>query len=125
MAEGRRNAGGRNDPLYIKVPEHQHIVQDIEHINQIIRNMRESIEVLNEVQEVKEKTVGVFIENVQRLNQQLEDIDGRLPEVHDIEVHMEDGKRPVSEGDDEVIDESIQELRGDLEGLRDELGRLD
>lgn len=114
----------RDDPLYIKIPEHKDIVQDIEGITQIIGNMRESIEVLEEVQQVKERTVDVFVENVDRLNQQLADIDQRLPEVADVEVHL-DRHGGAREGDEEVIDESIRELRGDLEGLRDELGRLD
>ncbi len=120
----RDATGDGDDSLYIRIPEHRDIVQDIEGIKQIIGNMRESIEVLNEVQQVKEKSVEVFVENVDRLNRQLEDIDGALPEVHDIEVHLERGGE-IAEGDDEVIDESIQELRGDLEGLRDELGRLE
>lgn len=116
-----------DDSLFIRVPEYRNILQDLEGVRQIITNMRESVEVLNEVQKVKEKSVEVFLENVDRLNEQLDDVDRAFPEIHDIELHIEgQGNVPVQEieEDDEVIDESVQELRGELQDLQDELGKL-
>ncbi|MDY6776814.1 MAG: hypothetical protein SVQ76_01780 [Candidatus Nanohaloarchaea archaeon] len=114
------------DQLFIKVPEYKNVLKDLEGVRQIIANMRESVQVLNEVQKVKEKSVDVFIENVERLNRELDDIDESIPEVHDIEIHMGEGEtQRVEEAEDEVIDESVKELRGELEDLRDELGKLD
>jgi len=80
--------------------------------------------VLHEVQEVKEKSIDVFIENSQRLEQQLDDIESRVPEVHDIEIHL-DQDTPVQEAEEDVIDESVRELRGELKELRGEMGRLE
>ncbi|MDY6773816.1 MAG: hypothetical protein SVS85_01335 [Candidatus Nanohaloarchaea archaeon] len=113
-----------SDQLFIRVPEYKEILKDLESVKQIIANMRQSVEVLNEVQNVKERSIDVFRENEERLEQQLDDIDTRIPEIHDIELHL-DEETPIEEADEEVIDESVRELRGELEDLRDEMGRLE
>ncbi|MDY6765965.1 MAG: hypothetical protein SVW77_01230 [Candidatus Nanohaloarchaea archaeon] len=113
-----------DDQLFIRVPEYKNILQDLEGVKQIVANMRESVEVLNEVQQVKEKSIDVFVENAERLNEQLDDIERRVPEIHDIEIHI-DEDTPVQEVEEDVIDESVRELRGELEDLQNEMGRLE
>ncbi len=112
-----------DDQLFIRVPEYKNILEDLAGVKQIIANMRQSVEVLNEVQQVKEKSIDVFVENAQRLNAQLDDIEERVPEVHDIEIHL-DEETPVKDAEEDVIDESVRELRGELEDLRNDMGRL-
>ncbi|MDY6769677.1 MAG: hypothetical protein SVU88_01755, partial [Candidatus Nanohaloarchaea archaeon] len=72
----------------------------------------------------KEKSIDVFVENAQRLDEQLDDIEQRVPEIHDIEIHI-DEDTPVEEVEEDVIDESVRELRGELEELQSEMGRLE
>ncbi|MCJ7479141.1 MAG: hypothetical protein MUP63_03100 [Candidatus Nanohaloarchaeota archaeon QJJ-7] len=112
------------DQLFIRVPEYKNILKDLEGVKQIMANMRESVEVLNEVQQVKERSIEVFRENEARLEKQLDDIEDKVPEVHDIEIHI-DEDTPIEEAEEDVIDESVQELRGELDQLRDEMGRLE
>lgn len=109
--------------LYIKVPGYKHILEDLEGINQVLDNMRESLQVLHTVEEVKQKSIDVFVENVERLNEQLDDINREMPEVHDIEVHTGGGR--VDMGGEEVIDESVKELRDELSGLQQELDQIE
>ncbi len=113
------------EPLFIKVPGYKNILQDLVGVQQILNNMKESVEVLHEVQHVKERSIEVFLENVERLNAQLEDIDGQFPEIEDMDVHIAED---ISHGDideDEVIDDAFKDLKGELEGLRTELDQID
>lgn len=117
-------AAGAEQPLFIKVPGYKNILQDLEGIRQVLANMREAVEVLRHVEQVKEKSIAVFLENVDRLNQQLADIDQQFPAVGNLELHI-DEETPISEADDEVIDNSVRELQDELDGLRSELDRLE
>lgn len=118
------------EPLFIKVPGYKNILQDLVGVKQILTNMKESVEVLHEVQQVKERSIEVFVENVERLNQQLADIDGQLPAIEEMDIHIAED---ISHGDlddanieeGEVIDEAVHDLKGELESLRGELNKLE
>jgi hypothetical protein len=113
------------EPLFIKVPGYKNILQDLVGVQQILNNMKESVEVLHEVQKVKERSVKVFLENVERLNAQLDDIDGQFPEIEDMDIHIAED---ISQGDideEEVIDNAFTDLKGELEGLRSELDQIE
>ncbi len=119
------------EPLFIKVPGYRNVLQDLIGVKQILTNMKESVEVLHEVQQVKEHSIEVFIENVERLNQQLADIDSQIPEIEEMDVNIAEdiAHHKIETGthhdDDEVIDEAVKDLKGELEELRGELGKLE
>lgn len=113
------------EPLFIKVPEYRDILQDLVGVKQILSNMKESLEVLHEVQQVKEQSIEVFVENVERLNHQLDDIDMALPEIEEMDVHVAED---ISHGDvdeEEVIDDAVKDLQHELEDLRGELSKIE
>lgn len=118
------------EPLFIKVPGYRDVLQDLVGIQQILKNMKNSVEVLHEVQQVKEHSIQVFVENVNRLNQQLNDIDSQLPEIENMNLHIAEdiAQHKVDthpDHDDEVIDEAVKDLKGELEDLQSELGKLE
>lgn len=118
-------ADGNDDQLFIRVPGYKNILEDVAGVQQILMNMRKSVQVLQEVQDVKQKSIDVFNENVERLNQRLKNMDQEFPEVQDIEAHIERGDGGEVDVDDDVIDESVRELRDELEGLKSELGNIE
>lgn len=118
---------GSSDQLFIRVPGYRDILEDVAGVQQILVNMRKSVEVLQDVQDVKRQSVEVFNENVERLNARLKSMDEEFPEVQDIEAHVErgDGEQVDVDMGDDIIDESVQELRDELEGLKNELGSIE
>ena len=109
----------RKEPLFVKVEGYKNILQELEAIRQIIENMNEAVEVLDKVRSVKEKSIETFLENVDRLNERLEGVNGQLPEVEGYETHQ------LAEIPDESpIDDSVQELHGELKDLKKELSEL-
>lgn len=116
----------QEEPLFIKVPGYREILQDLVGVQQIISNMTESLQVLNEVQQVKARSIDVFVENVERLNTQLADISRQMPEIEEMDLHIAED---ISHGDfdkhEAVIDDAVKDLKGELEHLRSELDRLD
>lgn len=112
------------EPLFIKVPGYREILQDLVGVQQVLTNMKESLEVLHEVQKVKEQSITVFVQNIERLNAQLNHIDTELPEIEEMDVHVAED---ITDGDldeDEVIDDAVQDLKGELDQLQDELSKL-
>lgn len=129
MADELQAPEKHEEPLFIKVPEYKDILKDLVGVQQILKNMKESVEVLNEVQAVKEHSIKVFLENIERLNHELADIDGRMPAIEEMDVHVaEDITHGDIDGDvdgEEVIDDAVKELKGELEGLRSELNKIE
>ena len=109
----------RKEPLFVKVDGYKTILQELEAIRQIIENMNEAIDVLEKVRRVKEKSIETFMENVDRLNERLEDVNEQLPEIEGYETHQ------LSEIPEESpIDDSVEELHGELRDLKNELKDL-
>lgn len=122
---GKHTVQKRDEHLFIKVPGYKNILQDLVGVEQILANMKESLEVLNEVQQVKEHSIQVFLENIERLNKQLENLDGQMPEMDDMDVHVAEEISHGNVDGEEVVDEAVHDLKGELEGLRDELDKLE
>lgn len=115
-----------DDQIFIKVPGYKHILQDLTGIKQVLDNMREALDVVREVEAVKKKSVDVFLQNMDRLNQQLNDIKVQFPEVHDIDIHIDEGDE-LKQVDTNtprggrIIDESVTDLQDELQQLRNQL----
>lgn len=111
---------GRKEPLFVKVDGYKVILQELEAISQIIDNMREAIQVLGKVRDVKEKSINTFMENIERLNERLGNINTQLPEVEG------DKYEETYEVEEESpINESVEELHGQLKDLKSELSDLE
>ncbi|MDY6778342.1 MAG: hypothetical protein SVU32_06750 [Candidatus Nanohaloarchaea archaeon] len=122
-------SNSNEESLFVRVEGYKVILQDLEAVRQIIENMREAVEVLNQVEQVKEASIETFLENVDRLNGKLESIGGELPRVQDMDdqgtvrvaQQQPSQKQPEPE---EAVDESIKELHSELQGLKDDLDQL-
>lgn len=74
-----------DDSLFVRVEGYKVILQDLEAVRQILENMQEAVHVLNQVEDVKEQSIKTFLENVDRLNDKLESIEGEMPRLKDLE----------------------------------------
>ena len=74
-----------DDSLFVRVEGYKVILQDLEAVRQILENMKEAIHVLNQVEAVKEQSIETFLENVDRLNDKLESVEGEMPRLKDLE----------------------------------------
>lgn len=138
-----------DDSLFVRVEGYKVILQDLEAVRQILENMKEAVHVLNQVEEVKEQSIKTFMENVDRLNEQLESIEGEMPRLKDLEgggsvkitaeepQQQQSQQQPVrdeppvqqqaqqpQQEPEEAVDDSIRELHDELKGLKDELDEL-
>ncbi len=124
-----------DDSLFVRVEGYKVILQDLEAVRQIIENMKEAVSVMNQVDKVKEQSIETFLTNVDRLNEKLQSIDAEMPQMRDMEqggsVTIErdrsqpQGPDPEPENTDEVVDDSIRDLHSELQGLKDELDKLE
>lgn len=121
-----------DDSLFVRVEGYRLILQDLEAVRQILENMREAVSVLNQLQDVKERSIETFFENLDRLNAKMESIDQELPEVREVQQQgkvqvqrpqQETGSAP-QQAPEEVVDDSIRDLHSELSGLKDELDNL-
>lgn len=121
-----------DEELFVRVEGYKDILQDLEAIKQIIENAREAVEVMNQVDRVKEKSIQTFMENIQRLNSKLDEVDSQLPKMKETPVPektpepKETPQKSPSKNieQEEMIDESIKDLHTELKGLKDELDKL-
>jgi len=140
-----------DDSLFVRVEGYKVILQDLEAVRQILENMKEAIHVLNQVESVKEQSIETFLENVDRLNDKLESVEGEMPRLKDLEgggsVQITADQQQVKQqqqaaagqhqapppqqaqqaqaGDGkEAVDDSIRELHDELKGLKDELNDI-
>lgn len=124
-----------DDSLFVRVEGYKVILQDLEAVRQIIENMKEAVSVMNQVDAVKEQSIETFLTNVDRLNEKLQSIDAEMPQMRDMEqggsVTIErdrsqpEGPDPEPENTEDVVDDSIRDLQSELQGLKDELDRLE
>lgn len=124
-----------DDSLFVRVEGYKVILQDLEAVRQIIENMKEAIAVMNQVDAVKEQSIETFLQNVDRLNEKLQSIDAEMPQMQNMqqggsvtierESQSPDGPEPQPEDEEQVVDESIRDLHSELQGLKDELDRLE
>jgi len=121
-----------DDSLFVRVEGYRLILQDLEAVRQILENMREAVSVLNQLQDVKERSIETFFENLDRLNAKMESIDQELPEVREVQQQgkvqvqrpqPETGSAP-QQAPEEAVDDSIRDLHSELSGLKDELDNL-
>ncbi|MDY6770998.1 MAG: hypothetical protein SV186_03520 [Candidatus Nanohaloarchaea archaeon] len=123
-----------DDSLFVRVEGYKVILQDLEAVRQIIENMKEAVTVMNQVDKVKEKSIETFLENVDRLNDKLDSIDAEMPQMRDMEqggsvtIEREQSQQVQQQqpaDSEEVVDDSIHDLQDELQGLKDELDKLD
>ena len=110
------------DQLYVRIDGYKILLQDLEAVRQIVRNIDEASEVLRQVRDVKEKTIDTIYENLDRMNDKLDDIGMEMPEM---EVsHHSRQQLDVDTSAVEEVDGSVQELHSELQNLQDELSDL-
>ncbi len=111
------------DQLYVRVDGYKVLLQDLEAVRQIVRNIDEATEVLRQVRDVKEKTIDTIYENLDRMNDKLDDIGMEMPEMEGVPRTRQQVN--VDAGEVEEIDGSVQELHSELQNLQEELSDLD
>ena len=144
----------RDMPLFVRVEGYKDVLKDLEAIRQILENMDESVQVLKKVQQVKEKSIKNFIDNVDRLDDKLDSVNVEMPELNDMDrpgIRAESEKSarrkaPEPEEDDfpeespdirseteiddgrkdeeDAVKGSINDLHSELKGLKDQLNNL-
>ncbi|MDY6789571.1 MAG: hypothetical protein SVV03_06465 [Candidatus Nanohaloarchaea archaeon] len=119
--------GDGDDSLFVRVEGYREILQDFEAIKQTLRNMKEATEVLRQLEDIKEKSIGTFMDNLNRLNQRLSSVNNELPRV-DREggnQRKEVSRKPQNRDTEELVDESINDLHSELKGLKSELEKIE
>jgi len=118
------------DQLYVKIEGHEDLLQELNSVNNLVRNIEQADEVLDEIRELKQKTIQNIRENVMELNQRIENVHREMPRVEedglaaDISPENEsiDTNRTQSNAE---IDESVNQLHNQLQTLKDELEELE
>ncbi|MFB6208108.1 MAG: hypothetical protein ABEJ69_02050 [Candidatus Nanohaloarchaea archaeon] len=105
------------DQLYVKLEGYEHLLDNLDRIEMIMESIEESIEVLDEIRELKTDTLETIYENVDQLNQKLGEVGSGMPNLDEGEARQ----LSISEPEDVEIDDSVQELRSELDSLKDEL----
>lgn len=113
------------DSLFVRIEGYREVLQDFEAIRQILINMKEARSVLKRIEDVKEQSIDAFLENLDRLNQRLSSVDVELPEMGDSSVKECQAREASGEiATESLVDDSINDLHSELEGLRDELEKI-
>jgi prefoldin subunit 5 len=110
------------DQLYVKIEGHEKLVQELNTINGIIKNIEEADEVLGNLRDLKKKTIKNMEENIVELNERIENIHQGMPHLEEQEMAAD--VSPEQEQEPE-IDESVNQLHNQLETLKDELQELE
>jgi DNA repair exonuclease SbcCD ATPase subunit len=111
------------DQLYVKIEGHEDLLQELNSVNELVQNIEEADEVLDQIRELKQKTIQNIRENVMELNQRIENIHREMPRVNDQELSSADISPDQAEN--AQIDESVNQLHDQLETLKNELEELD
>ena len=110
------------DQLYVKIEGHEELVQELNTINGIIKNIEEADEVLGDLRELKQKTINNIKENIVELNERIDNIHNGMPHLEEQEMAADISPQQDQEPE---IDESVNELHNQLETLKDELQELE
>jgi DNA repair exonuclease SbcCD ATPase subunit len=118
------------DQLYVKIEGHEDLLQELNSVNQLVQNIEEADEVLDQIRELKQKTIQNIRENVMELNQRIENVHREMPRVEEGGAANVAPKTDLEAPDDpaprnEEIDESVNQLHNQLETLKDELEELE
>jgi cell division septum initiation protein DivIVA len=105
------------------------VLQDLEGVRQIIENMHESLRVMKQIDQVKEKSIHTFLDNVDRLNARLNTLSEELPELQDadgqnLQIQRREQDTPKQADPEQAIDESIEGLHDELQKLKGDLNEL-
>jgi|APHM01.1.fsa_nt_gi hypothetical protein len=113
------------DQLYVKLEGHEDLRQELHSINHIVKNIEEASQLLDEVREIKGKTIQNIQENILELNQRIENIHGEMPNVDDQNFSADISPNKETQEEKEEIDQSVNQLHDQLETLKSELQELD
>jgi uncharacterized coiled-coil DUF342 family protein len=114
------------DQLYVKLEGHEDLRQELHSINHIVKNIEEASELLDEIRDIKGKTIQNIQENILELNQRIENIHGEMPNVDDQSLSADiSPNKEQQQQEAEEIDQSVNQLHNQLETLKSELQELD
>lgn len=110
------------EQLYVKLDGYDELLNDFESIEHIVDNVREAMDILEQVRELKKRSLEAVYDNIDRLDQELNQVSVQMP---DVDGGVEVPERDVEESTPTPeIDGSIEELRTELESLQDELSEM-
>ncbi len=122
---------GKREPLFVKVDGYRSILEDLDATRQHLAHLQESLDVLRQLRDVKQETLEVFLGNLDALNDRLENVARELPEVEaanvvekpDVPEREPRGTTPGTgnAAHDQLIEQSIQDLRNELNRLKNGL----
>mgnify|MGYP002761486801 CR=1 FL=1 len=113
------------EQLYVKLEGHDDLRQELRSINHVINNIEEASDVLDDIRQVKHKTIQNIQENILELNQRIENIYGQIPAVEDQKIPADTNKETEIQEQNNEIDESVNELHDQLKTLKDELHQIE
>jgi len=118
-----------DDSLFVRVEGYKQVLQDLEGVRQIIENMHESLRVMKQIDQVKEKSIHTFLDNVDRLNARLNTLSEELPELQDadgqnLQIQRREQDTSQQADPEQAIDESIEGLHDELQKLKGDLNEL-
>ncbi|MFB6099943.1 MAG: hypothetical protein ABEK16_01590 [Candidatus Nanohalobium sp.] len=111
------------DQLYVKIEGHEDLLQELNSVNHIVKNIEEAEEVLDDLRQLKHKTIQNIQENVLELNQRIENIHTEMPNVED--GGMAADISPNGSQEEPEIDQSVNQLHDQLQTLKSELQELE
>ncbi len=91
------------EPVYVRIEGYKYVLQNLEAVRQILENMGETVNVLKKLEDMKERSIETFLDNVQRLDERLDVINDEFPNVQ-----MDNGKE--IETDEELYDDENSEV---------------
>jgi uncharacterized coiled-coil DUF342 family protein len=112
------------DQLYVKIEGHQDLLQELNSVDHLVKNIEEAEEVLDDIRGLKRKTIENIRQNVMELNDRIKNIHEEMP--HPEEEGLKDiSPSQEANNQDTEIDESVNELHDQLETLKTELQELE
>ena len=115
---------GKSPPLFIKVDRYDEIVKNIRDLKSSILNLRDSLDVLEDMQKEIANGIEIAHRSIDELNSAITNLDSFFMRPQGIRHHMDEDISPVGRpggsGRPPVEDE-MRDVYGQVEKLRDQL----
>lgn len=138
----------QRDQLFVKVDGYQEVLDELTSVKDTMTEMQDALDVIREIRDVKENTLNTFLDHINTLNKRLENIARELPDVDSSptkpasDIPQKQRPQPRSTPDrnqrqeqergrsadaieEEVIENSVQDLHQELRKLKNSLRDLE
>lgn len=116
----------KSPPLFIKVDKYRSIIKNIRDLKSQLLNLRDALDVLDDIQKELSNGVQVAHGTIDELNTLISNLDSFFLKPQGVEPHMDEEDIPGSvrlkQGD---VDNYMRDVHGQLERLRAQLRAMD